>query len=814
MMNIYTRQFGVRLMAVILLLGFLGSGCSTKRYLKTDETLLRKNDIVLESDKRIKNKRSLKYELSTIIKQQPNERFLWLFKTRLWAYYKTQEKIQSRGDTSKWNKWVLRVIAEPPSLYSKKRTEATAQSMQYYLQHKGYNDAIVKDTAIHYLKRKKTYVTYTAYLNNQYRIDTVIYSSADTAIHRLMHQHLDGSFLKKGKAVSKSTFDKENDRYVNLLQNSGYAFFNNSFFYAEGDTTNYQTRVYYEILIPSDAPRHTAYRVGKITVIPDYTPNKDDPHLDTLINGVTFLKREAQMKVKAKNIINNIFLKTGELYQADNLVKTNLQLGDLEIFKRVNIQRFINDDNDELLDFVIRLTPKKRMVFGADLEVNNSTYNATETSLIGLAGSLNFRHRNLFRNAFLFMAELQGGVDLDIRNPDNLLYSVDLTAQTNLYMPRFVDPLGLWKGLRSTRLLNKRFYQDLKEKGRTRLSGSYNRVSLFQYYGYNAFNFSYGYDLQRSAQNRYQVNQFGVNYFQIDNIEPAFKEVLDNNPFLANSFDDQLFTGLFFRDLTYTHVSRTNKFGESFFFQGYFELSGAEVWSANALYNRLNNNIPKDTFKLFNNVEFSQFASLLLDFRYYKTVNSSQSLAVRFQTGIARPFGFSDEVPYVKQFFAGGPTSIRAWRIRELGPGQYINDDTLLTNNNIPFYQTADFKLEFSAEYRFDLFWMLESAIFLDVGNVWSIREDPNRPGAQLLWNTKFDGDGNEIGKNLFEQLAIGTGFGLRGDFTYFIIRLDMGIKLRNPYPDVNNGGGHWRWQELRRPLRGLNYNLAIGYPF
>jgi outer membrane protein insertion porin family len=567
----------------------------------------------------------------------------------------------------------------------------------------------------------------------------------------------------------------------------------------------------YEILPPPKTNQHNVYRIGNITVISDYSPNYEGELRDTIINGITFKERSFGIKVKPKNIIRNIFLHTGDLYQEDNFLKTNLQLRSFDIFKKVNIQQVINPEDSTLLDFVIQLSQKKKMVFGADLELNNSNINSTErVSLLGIAGSLNFRHRNLFHNAYLFFGEVQGGVDLNLaKNSTDLVYALDLSAKGDLYMPRFIDPLKIWRALRWSRIIKPDFYQDLKEKGRSRFSASYNNLSLFQFYSYNSFNLSFGYDLQRNTNNRYKINQFGINYLATK-IEPDFQIVLDGNPFLAASFNDQLFTGLLFKDFSYTYVGKTNRYGRSYFFQADVELSGAEVWATNKIYNSITSS--QDTFRVFD-IDFAQFASLSIDGRYYRTVSNGQSFAARFTVGIAQPFGFSAEVPYVKQFYGGGPYSIRAWAIRELGPGQYYDPDAI-PNENIPFFQTADFKLEMNAEYRFDVFWMLESAFFLDIGNIWTLGEDPGRPGSQLLWSAKYDGDGKLIGKNFIDQLAIGTGFGIRGDFSYFIIRLDLGFKLRNPYPDpVTNK--HWRWTELREaPFKGVNYNLAIGYPF
>lgn len=797
-------------LALLMVMG-LASSCGTSKHLKTTETFLHKNIIVLKSDKRIKGKRGLKYELSTIFKQKPNSRVLRLFKFRLWAHYRTQAKIQASGDTTKWNRWVMKTIAEPPSIYNEKIANATAQSMQFYLQHKGYNDAVVTDTAIHKYSRKRTSVTYTAVLNNLYKIDSVQFLSKDSAVYALMLQHRSETVLKRGQAVSKPLFDKENERFIKLLRNSGYAYFNKSFFYAQGDTSNYKVQIDFEILPPPRAEQHTVYRVGDITVVPDYSPNYYGPLIDTLVGDITFQKRNAIMKVKSKNIIRNIYLKKGDLYQEDNFLKTNLQLRAFDIFKRVNIIQSINPDDPTVLDFVIQLSQKKRMVFGADLELNNSNINSADrTSLLGIAGSLNFRHRNLFRNAYLFFGEVQGGVDLNLGNPQDIFFSIDLSAKGDLYMPRFVDPVKIWKGLRWARIIKSDFYQDLREKGRSRLTASYNNLSLFQFYSYNSFNFSFGYDLPRSSSNRYKINHFGVNYLATT-IQPDFQIVLDANPFLAASFNDQLFTGLFFRDFSYVHVGKADRFGRSFYFQADVELSGAEVWATNKLYNSISGR--EETFKLFDQIEFAQFASLSIDGRFYKTISGSQSFAARFTAGIAQPFGFSAEVPYVKQFYAGGPYSIRAWAIRELGPGQYY-DPATIPAANIPFYQAADVKMEFSAEYRFDVFWMLESAFFIDAGNVWTLGEDPSRPGSELLWSSKFNSAGELIGENFLEQMAIGTGFGIRGDFSYFIIRLDLGIKVRNPYPDPTTGK-HWRWEQLRNgPFKGVNYNLAIGYPF
>ncbi|MEL6276620.1 MAG: BamA/TamA family outer membrane protein, partial [Bacteroidota bacterium] len=215
-------------------------------------------------------------------------------------------------------------------------------------------------------------------------------------------------------------------------------------------------------------------------------------------------------------------------------------------------------------------------------------------------------------------------------------------------------------------------------------------------------------------------------------------------------------------------------------------------------------------------INFSQFAKVDLDYRFYKKLSSKHNIATRINIGIARPFGFTSDVPYVKQFFVGGPTSIRAWAARELGPGGY--DDPALDeiNNPLFFYQTGDLKLEFNFEYRFDLFWSLKGALFLDGGNVWTLDCDPTRLGSQFLLRSGTPScatNGNEtfVNEAFYQQIALGSGFGLRLDFAYFILRLDMGLRVRNPFrePTTNR-----YWVSPSESFQNINFNLGLGYPF
>lgn len=777
------------------------------KHLKEGEYLVKDNKISIKSAEKIKSKKSLEYQLSTIIKQEPNS---GLFLTRLWYYYRTNDP----GDTSKIDSWIKRKIAETPVIYNEDITKQTAKSMEYYLQNQGYFDATTSFQTDTLKKKKRTIVSYTADPKKRYTIDSVSYYCKDIKMQRILNDLQEESFLKRGEPVSSELYSKEVERIISQFRNMGYAYFDRSYIDAlSGDSSNHKININLEVFLPRNKSEHSIYHIGKIYVNPNYTPNRlSISQKDTLINGIYFRQPEKEkMIIKPQNISRAIYLTPGDVYQDNNYTRSNQQLGRLEIYKFISLRYFPDSTDQSLLNVEIRLTPRPKMVAGADLEINNSNYSntSTGTSLLGISANINFKNRNLFRNASVFSTSLQGGIEIDIGNSTSPLYSLDLLAKGEWFIPKFMEFPKTSRGLNRLGVLNNKFYTALKEKGKTKISASYNRLLLFDFYSYHSFNGTFGYDLQSNPRTRISVNQTGINYL-LPKTEPAFDTI--PNPLLKNSFSEQLFTGFIFRDLSFSKTTRTNLYGKTWLFSGDAEISGAEVWLVNASYNAISGE--NRTFKLFNKVDYAQYFRLTGDIRRYNQISSKQSLAFRFSSSIALPFGFSEEVPYVKQYAGGGPNGIRAWSIRELGPGSYVDPLTISNEDNIPFYQSGDFKLEFNAEYRFDIFSFFKGAFFLDGGNVWTLREDATRLGSQLLWKSKTDPiTGETYGGNFLRQIALGTGFGVRGDFSYFIIRLDMGFKVRNPYADET--GRYWllhTWDKLQ--LKDITYNLGIGYPF
>lgn len=802
----------LRYLFFLISLSFLFGACSSLKELKSDESLLVKNKIEFQS--KVKGQGKLKTELATIYKQIPNEKFLGLFKTRLWFYYRVDEP----GDTTKFDRWVKRVIAEPPAIYDKKVSEATATSMEFFLQHKGYKDVVVKDSAI--TKRKKTKVVYMVNPKELYVIDTVLFASKDSVIQLILNDLKEETYLEPGKPVSSEIFEKEETRITEALQNRGYAYFAQNFIKPRGLPNGNKVKVFYDVFPPDEGEIHQVYTIGKIFVDPYYTSNSDSPKDTVLVDGIYFVQDVGFNKIKPQNILKSIFLHPGDLYQETNFKKSLRQLRALEITKSVAITDKIDADSLNILNFEILLSPKKRMTLGSDFELNNSTINNASTNLLGTSVSLNYRNRNFLKNAAVFNARAEIGFELNISPNNPLLYSRNITLQSDLYFPRFVDPIRLWRGTNKIKVIRNRFYNDLKDKARTRISASFENVSLFNFYSYNSFNGTFGYELRRDNNNQFILDQTGINILLVEK-DSQFLAIEEDNPFLRESFSDQLFTGFLFRDFSYIYTGKRNTTGVSWYFRGDVELSGAEIWAANKIHNAFAET--PDTFRLFNTVDFAQYLRLEVDVRRYKQLSKKNTLAIRVNSAIAIPFGFSSEIPYVKQFFVGGPNSIRAWRIRELGPGAYLDPNTIDPDqNSVPFYQAANVKFEFSVEYRRDLIklwaFQLEGALFLDGGNIWTLARDDSRLGSQLLWKSQenpLDPTGDRIGDNFLRQIALGAGAGLRLDFTYFMLRFDMALKLRNNFkdPDTNSYWVNRNWRKLPA-LSEYNFNLAIGYPF
>ena len=782
--NIFPKRY----FFFFICLGYFFSSCHTTKYLAPQERLLRKNVIQLNTKEKIKDSGILIYELESLVKQKPNRNRFGFF---------AEEKLFR----SKKN-W-LKKKGSPPSIFNEEKAKASAELLENFLYDRGYFDVSVDyDVKSKLLNDQKLIVTYTCDLKDRYIIDSISYiltDSSDVAMGRMLRDLQKTSLLQKGKPVDDRLYEQEKTRITQVLKNTGYANFHRNYISKlKADSSDHKVNLFLELTPPIDSDIHQTFTIGNIYVYDDFQLTESSNYnFDTIINGIHFLTQSGSFKTNPKTILDNIYFQSGQVYKYSLREKTIIQLRNLGIYQYVNVREFTNPFNKNQKDFKIELTPNKRMTFGYDLELNTSR----ALSLVGTAASAFFQRKNLFKKAESLSLNLEGGIQIDpgaITDTTRLFVnSVNIRGQGNYLFPKFLGYMGFWNTLQKIKfkkkpLLSNSFFDDLHTKAKSRISGSISWQKINNLYEIFSINAAYGFDFQRTTNKRYIVNHIGVDYLFPNNI-PSDLGIL-----IRRSFGNQFFTAFFLKDFSLIHQSKANARNVIKELRINFEMSGFEVLAANALYNAISAN---DVTFRFNkkDIDFSKFFRLELEGRYKKQFTPKQAVAFRLHSAVASSLD-QLSVPFVKQVYVGGPNSIRAWSVRELGPGSYVDTATTVP----PYFQTGNFKLEFNAEYRFPMVSYLEGAIFLDGGNIWTFKEDEERPGTQLS-------------KNFMKEIALGTGFGIRFNHSLFLIRLDMGLKLRNNFADENDRYwemSKWSSYNLKAWVNNFNYNLAIAYPF
>ncbi|HCR90189.1 MAG TPA: hypothetical protein DIW50_06955, partial [Prolixibacteraceae bacterium] len=324
---------------------------------------------------------------------------------------------------------------------------------------------------------------------------------------------------------------------------------------------------------------------------------------------------------------------------------------------------------------------------------------------------------------------------------------------------------------------------------------SYNYMKRVNYFDMRTFRFVYGFKWKENIRKEHELNPIDISYTSVGNESTAFTDLLEANPFLKKSYEEQFVAGGSY-SFTYNEQMLTGKK-----LQSYFHLNSEVAGNAFSLANRIGGEkVSSDNPSKVVGSIYSQFAKLSLDSRAYYNFRDKNKLAMRFFAGVAKPYGNSSVLPYTKQFFSGGPNSIRAFHINSVGPGTFYQD----TNNKGFLQLGGDVKLETNVEYRFTIYNYFKGAIFVDAGNVWSLKSNPSDIGSPFKIS-KFT-----------NELAVGAGMGLRVDVSFFILRFDLAMPLRKPWLEENH---RWVTNQIdftssvwRRD--NLVLNVAIGYPF
>ncbi len=696
--------------------------------------------------------------------------------------------------------WMKKRFGEAPALYDTTQVRLSIQKMERYLKDNGYFGSKVSFTTSFRRDSTLTDLVYNVRSRGQYFIDEVSFPSSNSPIDSVARRLSRVSRLKSGRPYQLLDIVEERNRLTYQIRNKGYYDFNKSYIFFEVDSTlgDLKTKINVNIPQPSDSTTHHSYTINDIFVFPNYTLDEAIPESenDTLLyRYFTFINSKGN--IRAKPIDKNTILKKGVPFSQKSHDFTINRLMALGIFKFVNVkyEPFVDSlTGKRYLDSYLYLTPSVWRQLGLDFEVSHRN---GVGDFLGISGKFSYTNKNTFKGAQRMELSLSGGLETQLQAGGGLINIIDLNPALDLTFPWFITPFNIKQA--------SQYYIPY-----TNLNINYNLQRRLDFYDYNAANVSFGYKWQDSPRTWHEVNPIALSLVDLSNTKPAFDSLLLSNPRLQTSFNDIVVMGL-----NYTHTySNANYKG-----------------SGNMLYHRFTGDVSGNLFSLLSGwlnsnaskpygllgVPVAQYARLDGDVRYYRNFTSSSVLAARFIGGIGMPYGNSDVLPYIKQFFIGGTNSVRAYRFRTLGPGSYANEGEDLGNQAGFFDQAGDIKLELNLEYRFDLYSWFEGAFFLDAGNIWLLDYDPNRLGG---WIKESNPDNPTEGQfrvgKILDEIAIGGGFGLRMDFDFFLIRFDLATPLRSPFLPK---GDRWTFKDIR-PLskqwrkENLRLNLAIGYPF
>jgi len=785
--SLQIKFYDLRFAYFAITFAIITSSCNSTKFLKEDEVFLNQLELIIENNETINDPAALKSELEQFYAAEPNKKFL--LTGRQWYYYRNS----GPEDTTWIKKWRKNKIGEEPSLLNEPLMQKSAKDMRSYLRNKkGFYEAEV-DYDINF-SGKLANVKFKVDPGQRYFIKNLVYESKDSNLITLIKSLSTKSVLKTGDPIDAYTFDLEKQRLVSELQNRGYADFNLNHITIIGDSTDldHKIDIGFEILKPANDASHKKYSIGDIDIYTDYHQfqRKEDLVTETLFSK-NFHKQSKLFLVKPKTIDTKIFIKPFEVYKAENYYKTLRKLYNLNTYKFVKLSPSVNPQHQNQIDYKIFLTPENsKWVFesGTDIFYSN-IQNSDRNKLVGFAFGAGFENRNTFRGSETYKVSIDAGVEFNA-STDTLINTLTIGFNNSLDIPKFTKTLNSLRFLHKVGLISDKALSILKDEGSSRVSLGTNYIDIFDRYNIFSVQANYGYEIPINKRNRLVFNQIGFTYSAYETL-PGFQATLDRNPAVDSSFQNSFFSGIFFKDLTYYYQTDRGANKVNWAFIASLELSGTEIHLANQVSNLFS---PRNNeWKLNNQTDFEKFIKLNLDLRWYKKLFGDSQIAARIKGGAAIPFGQDKYISFVKQYLVGGPSSIRAFRPMEVGPGDYNYISPPGLRNT--FFQRGDINIEFNAEYRFDLFWFVEAGLFFDGGNIWTFREDLDRPGGQ-------------ISSDFYKQFALGYGYGLRFDFNYFLIRFDFGFKLRAP---SDNG---FQWQKLKGQGVVGNPNIAVNYPF
>ena len=758
----------------LILFCLLLAACSGTKHLPSGEKLYTGADIKLESPDKINSnqKNRMKATLETAVRPKPNSSILGM-RPSLWLYLKA-----GTGKETKFKKWIQK-NGEPPVLMSSVKPGVTAAIFDAKLFNMGIFNSYTEFKTVE--KKHTAKLIYISHINKPFTVNELIYSiSVDSLSHTILAEK-EKSFIHTGDDYNLDVLKNERVRIDALLKDKGYFYFSPDYLLFKADTSDVNHTISFTLTLKDSVPENalTVYRIDNVYIDQDYTLNDRtiDKSKDTMqFDNVVFIGKDSSMKIRPRVILRSVYLKKHEVYSRQNHNITLNRLMSMGNFKFVQV-KFSDSDTmaTGYLDVTVLMTPMPKYNLSGEIDLVTKSNNYT-----GPRMNLSYQDRNTFKGAEMLNLNMSPSYEVQLSGNNKNLYSYSINPQVELSLPRFVVPFKI----RTSSLYIPK----------TSVSLSYNYMKRVDYFDMNTFQFIFGYKWKQNITKEHEFNPVSISYTSLSNQSDVFKALLKANPFLSKSYEEQFIAGGNY-SFTYNEQVLAGK-KMQYFLHLTAELAGNMLYAAKSIGG--GKITVENPSKVAGSI-FSQYGRLSLDGRSYYNFADKNKLALRVFAGIAKPYGNSSTLPYAKQFFSGGPNSLRAFPINSVGPGTYQQ-----TPNSYGFMQLGgDLKLEMNAEYRFNIYRFFKGALFVDAGNVWFLKSNPANTGSPFSFSTFGD------------ELAVGAGIGLRIDVSFFIFRFDLAMPLRKPW-NINS-----RWVtnqiDFTDPIwrrNNLILNLAIGYPF
>ena len=705
--------------------------------------------------------------------------------------------------------WLMRSVGEPPSIYDSLLTVETVSQINTYLTSKGFFHNQVNFAEK--VKDKKVFLTLNITEEQPFKYSSVGYSIPDTAILRLVKSAEANTLLKAGDNYDEELLTQERDRLEELLRNRGYYEFRKQYIFFDVDSSLKAHAVQLKTVIsnPEDSLNHKRYKLRNVYFVGDAGLDRFGVERDTVVfNKVHYTSYRKY--VSPKVLDKKVRIKPGQEYSLIRTNRTQKQISDLDVYRFSAINyNIVKNSEEPLLDAFVNATPAKRYQETTEAGLNLSSFVGSQLNPLPF-GSVRLKVRNLFGGAENLELGIRGGFEGQPSSisPD-MITTTELGANVALHFPQFLIPFINLDNNPNLVVYNPR----------TRINTAFTYTDREDYSRTNT-ELSLDYYWQRSSRLQYVVSLVDINLVDSDiksaDFAARLDELFSNGVPLRESFRTAIVSST---NATMLYNSNNiNQTRDAKYAKIFVEIGNLpHVLSFGALKTTPYQLLSEATGNLANQDYLTySFFKINTDYRRYFKLKEKQYLVGRVNLGVASPVSSENRIlPYDKFFFAGGGSSLRAWRPRKLGPGSFspklrLSDGEVVVidgykQRDYGQEQPGEILIEGNLEYRFNIFSYLNGALFVDAGNIWAIKEDASRPGSGF-------------GKDFYREIAVGTGFGLRFDFSFLIVRFDLATKVLDPAEPLGERFVLNRFRLNSDTFNSRNmqnsFNLGIGFPF